>query len=184
MSKKNKLNPCIISSREGMEAVVADIVGLKLDLAKKQAEMEKEIAEVQKRYQQPMLDLSKLIETKEAGVFIFCQGHREELFKDRKSIDTVLAVVGFEITPPRVEMIASKDKWGNVATRLEGLAWGADYIRQPDPAVNKEALIANRANFTRQQLAQAGIKFEQDENFFIRPKSEIAEQTIVNQEAA
>jgi phage host-nuclease inhibitor protein Gam len=176
--KRPKLEPCIITSRPALEAVVADVVRLKLEHAQAIAAMEREIADVQKRHQDTLLGLVSRIEAREAGVYVFCQKHRQELFPEKKSLDLLLATVGFEMTPPRVEKISRKDTFGNVAMRLADLMWGDDYIRYPDPEVNKEKLLSDRAILSPEQLAQVGVKIEQDENFFIRPKSEVAEQTV------
>jgi len=175
---KRKIEPCIITTREGLETVVADVVRLKLEFAQATAAMEREIADVQKRHQESLLNIGRQIETREAGVFVYCQRNRAALFIDKKSIDLLLATVGFETTPHRVEKVTNKDTWPKIGLRLEGLDWGAAYVRYPDPEVNKEKLIADRQLLTPEQLKEAGIKIEQDENFFIRPKSEVAQQSV------
>jgi phage host-nuclease inhibitor protein Gam len=176
--KRQKLEPCIITSRAGLEAVVADVVKLKLELAEATAVMEQEIADVQKRHQEKLLALNRQMEAREAGVFVYCQKNRAALFTDKKSLDLLLATVGFEMTPPRVEKVSRKDTFGQIGLRLENLDWGAAYVRYPDPEVNKELILADRAKLKPEQLEQAGLKIEQDENFFIRPKSAVAEQSV------
>ena len=178
MSKKAKIIPVIVTSRESMEAHVADVVRLKLETAEKKAAMEKEIADVQKRHQAGLLVLERQVAIKEAGIFVYCQQHRAELFPDKKSIDTLLASVGFELTPFSVEKRSTKDTWGDIALRLEALDWGAQFVRENDPEVDKASLLAKRTTLTDEQLRAAGIRFDQDENFFIRPKSQVAEQTV------
>lgn len=176
--KRQKLEPCIITSRAALEASVADIVRLKLEHTEAIAQMEQEIAEVQKRHQERLLYLSRAMEVREAGVFVYCQKNRAELFPEKKSLDLLLATVGFETTPPRVEKRSRKDTFGEIGLRLEGLDWGAAYVRYPDPEINKEKLLADRTQITPEQLQEAGLRIEQDENFFIRPKSEVAEQSV------
>ena len=178
MNIKRKIEPCIVHSRQALEAVVADVVKLKLEHAQATAVMEQEIAEVQKRHQEELLALSRQLEAREAGVFVYCQKHRAALFTEKKSLDLLLATVGFELTPPRVEKLNSKDTFGKVAARLANSSWGEPYLRYPDPELNKERLLADRATLSAEQLHEAGLKIEQDENFFIRPKSEIAEQSV------
>jgi len=178
-TKKEKIIAVALLSREAMEATVADIVKLKLDHAQKTAAMEKEIAEVHKKHQDGILELCRQLESKEASVYTFCQRHRAELFPDKKSIDLLLAEVGFELTPHRVEKKSSKDTWGSIARRLQALDWaGEKYVREGDPEVDKQTLLKDREALTPEQLAEAGIKFDQDENFFIRPKSNVAAQTV------
>jgi len=178
MTKRKKLEPCIISSRSALETVVADVVKLKIEHTQATAAMEQEIAEVQKRHQENLLGISRQIEAREAGVFVYCQKNRAALFPQKKSLDLLLATVGFELTPPRVEKLSGKDTFGKIGLRLENLDWGAAYVRYPDPEVNKEKILADRAHLKPGQLQEAGLKIEQDENFFIRPRSEAIEQSV------
>jgi phage host-nuclease inhibitor protein Gam len=183
MPKKEKIIAVALLSREAMKSTVADIVRLKLEHAQKTAAMEAEIAEVQKRHQEGLLEVARQIESKEASVYTYCQRNRGELFPEKKSIDMLLAEVGFELTPHRVEKKAGKDTWSTIARRLQSLDWAGKYVRESDPEVDKHALLKDRTELTPTQLAEAGIKFEQDENFFIRPKSQVASDTV-RQEAA
>src|SRR3954466_328919 len=170
MTKRHKLEPCIISSRAALETVVADVVKLKLEHTQAITVMEQEIADVQKRHQENLLGIVRQIEAREAGVFVYCQKNRATLFPEKKSIDLLLATVGFEMTPPRVEKISGKDTFGKIGLRLENLEWGAAYVRYPDPEVNKERILTDRAQLKPEQLQEAGLTIEQDENFFIRPR--------------
>lgn len=185
MSKKAKFIPCLVISREGMDAAVADIVNLKLEITKETAEMEKEIAAIQKKYQPKILALSEAVETKEVGVMLFCEKNRDTLFPQKKSLELLVAEVGFEMNPPKVEKRRSKESWGVIAKRLLTLPWGESYVREADPEVDKQALISNRKTLTAEQLKEAGVDIIQEEQFFIRPKSEIAAATtVITEEAA
>src|SRR5215813_4959822 len=97
--KHKKLEPCIISSRAALETVVADVVKLKIEYTQASAVMEQEIADVQKRHQENLLGISRQIEAREAGVFVFCQKNRAALFPEKKSLDLLFATIGFELTP-------------------------------------------------------------------------------------
>lgn len=184
MPRKKKIIAVVLTSREGLEAAVADTVRLKLAHAQATAAMEAEIADIQKRHQDKLLDLAHQIEAKEASVYTYCQRHRGELFQEKKSLDLLLAEIGFENTPPRVEKRSGKDTWGQIARRLEAVDWGTGFVREPDPEVNKQALLAARETLTDDQLKEAGIRFDQDENFFIRPKSQVAQDTTLQEAAA
>lgn len=177
MSKKQNCTPPVITSREAMESVVADIVRLKLERIGRQAIMEAEMAAATKRHEPGILDLDKQIEVKEAGVYLYCTKNRATLFEKAKSIETLLATVGFEFNPHTVEKKRKADTWSAIAKRLLGLDWGAPYVAEADPAVDKNALRNDRARLTKEQLAEAGIEIVQEEQFYIRPKSNIAEQS-------
>ena len=111
-------------------------------------------------------------------MFVYCQKNRVALFPEKKSLDLLLATVGFELIPPRVDKLSGKDTFGKIGLRLENLDWGAAYVRYPDPEVNKEKILADRTKLKPEQLREAGLTIEQDENFFIRPRSDIAEQSV------
>src|SRR5580700_4227568 len=114
MSKKEKMQIVPILSREALEVVVAEVATLKILHAAAKADMELEIARVQERHQEKMLSLGKRIEVREAGIFIYCQQHRAQLFPDKKSIDFLLATVGFRTEPPSVEKSSRKDTWSAI----------------------------------------------------------------------
>lgn len=167
-----------LTSREAMLGVVAEVVRLKLQHASLTAEMESEIAATQKRFAGRLDTLAEKIGERETVVHEYCTAHRRELFPDRKSIDMPGAVIGFELTPWRVETTSRKVTWKEVVVRLLRLAWGKAYVRQPPAQPDKEALLSDRERLTEEQLTAAGVKFAQDEQFFIRPKSEIVEPTV------
>jgi phage host-nuclease inhibitor protein Gam len=179
MSKREKIRTLPIISREALDAAVAEVATLKLKYAAAKAAMELEIARVQERHQEQMLALGKQIEISEAGVFVYCQQHRAQLFPDKKSIDFLLATVGYRTEPPSVEKSSRKDTWSAIAQRLETLEWGARYVNSPVPEVDKKALLADREKLSLEQLSEAGIRFEQDELFYISPKSEVAARTVL-----
>lgn len=164
-----------ITSPEALDARVAAVVRLKIQHTAAVADMEAEIAAVQKRHTPTITKLSEEIAGQEADILAHCQAHRPTLFAEKKSRECPAAVFGFELTPPRVETAGRKLKWKDVVARLVRLPWGKAYVRQAEPKPDKEALLADREKLTPEQLVAAGIVFEQDEQFFIRPKSESAE---------
>ena len=198
--KKTKIEPILISSRESMMSHVTDIVRAKLKHAKLKAELELEKSKLDRKYQEDFDDLGREIATKEAGVQLFCQQHRKTEFVGKKSIDLTLAVVGFELTPASVEKVRSKDTWDEIAARMAGLRIerrddagnlelgpdnkpvlvfdGSDYVSYAEPALNKITIKADRALIPGEVFTTVGIRIVEDEIFYIRPKSEVAEATV------
>ena len=166
-----------LTSPEAIDALVAVVVRLKIKHTAATAEMEAEVAAVQKRHTPRVSSLADEIAGCEKDLLAYCTAHRAQMFPEKKSRETPTAVFGFELTPPRVETSSKKLKWKDVIARLQRLPWGSAYVRQPEPKPDKEALLADREKLTPEQLTAAGIAFEQDEQFFIRPKSESAEAT-------
>lgn len=183
--KTEKAKPPVLQTREGMEAAVNDYTQFKLKHLAVTAKMEQEKAAVEKKFQEELNALGREIETTFASVQNYCVLHRAELVTDdKKSFDTVSARVGFSLTPHRVEKRSAKETFGAIAKRLLGLVFMdgdkvildcEQYVREADPDLDKNKLLADRSKIPQAFQVAMGIKFEQDENFFIEPKSELAE---------
>lgn len=167
-----------ITSPEALDSAVADVVRLKIKRTKLVATKDEEVAAVEKRHQEKITTVDDEIAAAEQSVQEYCKAHRVELFPEKKSRDTSLAEFGFELTPPRVETANRKITWKDVVTRLGRLPWGRAYLKQSPPTPDKNSLLNDREKFTEEQKTAAGIQFCQDEQFFIRPKPETAEETV------
>ena len=165
-----------ISAAEALDAAkVARIVSLKNQYTAARAAADAEVIAVENRHQLTLTTLADKIAEAETEAFDYCAAHRDGLFCEKKSRETALAVFGFELTPPRVETSSRRIAVKDVVTRLLRLTWGRAYVRQAAPALDKNALLADRERLTDEQCLAAGIQFLQDEQFFIRPKPETAE---------
>lgn len=169
-----------ITSLESLDTTVAEVVRLKIKLTQKTAAKDAEVAALEKRHTAGTTELCERIAALEHDVQAWCDAHRAEMFTERKSRETSLAVFGFEMTPPRVETSSRKIKWSDVVARLLRLPWGKAYLNRPEPKPDKQALLADREKLTPEQITAAGIQFCQDEQFFIRPKPETAAETTGN----
>jgi len=172
-----------ITSVEALDSHVSEIVRLKIQHAAQTAQMEMEIATIQKRFAPKLANLCDGIRSAEADAQIYCEANRAAIFPERKSRETISATFGFELTPPRVETAGKRIKWKDVVDRLARLSWGAAYLRQADARPDKEALLADRQRLSAEQCTSAGIEFVQDEQFFIRPKPESAQVTVLREAA-
>jgi phage host-nuclease inhibitor protein Gam len=161
-----------ITSPESLDAQVAEVIRLKVAIVANMAAMEQQKAAVEKLFAEPIGTLHD-----------YCEAHRAELFTDKKSRDTLTAIIGYEFTPWRVETGRKKITWKEVIGRLQDLDWGGTYVKDGDPKLDKEALLRDQAELDDKKQLAAGIKFERDEQFFIRPKSKIADQTVVKEAA-
>jgi phage host-nuclease inhibitor protein Gam len=166
-----------ITSIESLESAVAEVVRNKSLHTKAAATRDAEIAALTQTHQANLTTLADQIADSESVIHDYCTAHRAELFVDKKSRDTSLAVFGFELTPWRIETANKKIKWKDVVKRLLRNAWGKVYVRKPAPQPDKEALLADREKLTEAQQQAAGVQFCQDEQFFIRPKPETAAAT-------
>ena len=166
-----------IASTAALDSVVADLVRMQLRLTELEVRRDSELAEVEKRHQAKLMAVRDNIRATEENVQAYCKAHRAELFPETKSRETALAHFGFELTPWRVELASRRLKIRDVIQRLLRSAWGKVYLRQPDPQLDKEMILADRQTLTPERLAEAGLQITRDEQFFVRPKLETAEAT-------
>lgn len=185
MPKKTKLQPVLISSREGMHAVVSHLVGSKLGLAAMQIAIEEEKAAIDRKYQEQIDELERDIQIHESGLQVWATQNPHE-FSGKKSIDLPAAKFGFRTGPHKVEKAKGVKNWDEVVSRLactvvqDGetvLFNGEDFIRYGAPAVDKDALLSAREVIPAEALKAAGVVFDQEEFFFFEPKSEVLEAT-------
>jgi phage host-nuclease inhibitor protein Gam len=188
MKKQPKVPAISIVSREAMVTTVNGIVIAKLRHAEITAQMEQEIVAVQKRYQDRLDELGREIQSKETSVQLYCEQHRDTEFTEKKSLDLTLATVGFRETPFRVEKSKAKDTWEEIALRMAGieikegekvLFSGADYVTYADPTLAKSILLQDRTQIPETVLKTVGIRFAYDEVFYITPKSDIAQGSVL-----
>lgn len=113
-----------ITSVDALDAAVAQACILKIHQTKTMAQMEAEIATIQKKFAPELESGLAEIAEQETSILNYCAANRVALFAEKKSRETPAAVIGFELTPPRVETSSKKTKWSDVVARLLRLDWG------------------------------------------------------------
>ncbi len=150
-------------------------VELRLSLVQAEANHQARVAELNSGFDYLVQASRDELASLETSLQLFAEGRKEELFKEPKSREYANATLGFRLSPPAVGKRVSKDTFEAIGLRLENLPWGEPYCTYKGPVVDKEALLRDRAQLTEEQLKEAGICFEQTENFFIEPKAAAAE---------
>ena len=182
--KKTKIKPVLIHSRDGMLAVVAELVSDKLALKELQIQIEQQKAAIDARYQERVDELARQIQMAEGGLHVWSDQNPGE-FDGKKSIDLPSARFGFRLCPPKVEKGKGVKNFDEVLARLastvvqdacgQPVFIGENFIRDGSPSIDKERLIAERANIPAAAFKAAGFTIDQDEVFFFEPKSEVLE---------
>jgi phage host-nuclease inhibitor protein Gam len=157
-----------IQTRQELDVVVENIVNLQLDRSELEQEQEREIAGVRQKYRVPLAELDRYLLLETAWVETWARAN-PTAFPEKRSLACTHATIGFRVSPPRIDRASRKWTWSEIARKLSELAWGRRYLRQPAPEVNKEALLADRAELVPAELRQAGLKIVQEERFFITP---------------
>lgn len=182
--KKQETPSLVISSRAAMIRTVGDIVTAKLRHAELTARMEQEIAAIRQRHHERLTTLAQEIQSKQAGVQSYCEQHRSTEFSEKKSLDLEIATIGFRETPYRVEKARAKDTWEEIAARMAAITTrdaqgqpvftGEQYLTYSQPTLAKSLLLQHRPKIPEQVLKAAGIRFTNDELFYITPRSHVA----------
>lgn len=174
-----------IQNRQQLESVLENIVHLQQNRAELESDQEREITGVRQKYRTPLAELDRYLLLETTWVETWAR-ENTDAFSDRRTLACTHASIGFRVSPPRIERASRKWTWSEVAVKLSELAWGRRYLRQPAPEVNKEALLADRADLEAPELRKVGIKIVQDERFFITPHgpAESATADLAWQEAA
>ena len=160
-----------ITTRQELDAVVENIVQLQLERAELEQTLERELAEVRQRYRRPLAEIDRFLLMELRWVEDWAERH-PGLFGAAQSLELTHAVIGFRVTPPRVDRASRRWTWAEIAAKLGEVGWGRRYLRQAAPEVNKEALLADRAELLPAELKLVGLKIAQDRRFFLTPHRE------------
>lgn len=182
MHKHNRRNTqsvaaLVLTSEEAMLGTLNRYVELKLAIAGATAAHEQEVAELNSAFDDAVQADRQELAMLESSVQLFCVNHREALFSgDKKSKEFANATVGFRNNPPSVGKRITRDSFEAIALRMDETEWGEPYIVWK-PSLDKEMLLRDRAQLTELQLREAGLRFDQDEFFFIEPSSAAIERS-------
>lgn len=158
-------------SRRELEALVARAVRCRLEADAIRVEVDREVAAVRARHQPSLERAESAAQESHEAVRTWADGHRGESFGGRKTMKCLHATIGYRSKPPRVERIRAHAKWGAIAVAMQSQPWASNYVRmpEPEPELNKEALLANRRKLPPGALAHAGLRVvEGEEQFFLK----------------
>lgn len=177
--KKKATRPhLLLASEEAMLGALNRYCTLRLDVERRTAKHERDIAKLNTEFDESIQSDREELAGLETSLQLFAQNHREKLFNEPKSRSYPNAVLGFRISPPSVGRVVEKEKWDIIAERVESLPWGEPYVKEGKPSLNKEAILRDRQSLTQEQLAEAGLKIEQGETFFIEPTAASADRHV------
>ena len=177
--KKSKITRAamVLTSEDAMLGTLNRYVELKLSIAGAVAAHEQKLAELNSQFDKSMQSQREELAMLESSVQLYALRYRKELFPgEKKSKEFPNAEIGFRTNPPSVAKRLSKDTFEAIARRLDETKWGEAYV-QWSPALDKEALLRDRAQIPEENLAAVGLRFDQEEYFFIKPSSEAIERS-------
>ncbi len=187
MKKPKTKQPYLtLATEEALVGAINRHAELALVLKEEDAANEAKVAALNTEHTEATQERRDELGRLESSIHLFCTTNRKALFPDEsksKSKEYPNAIIGFRLGNHSVGTIIPKESQATIALRLDQLPWGEPYVKWT-PSVAKDALLRDRLILTPEQLAQAGIRFEQDEKFFIDPTAKSAERVTIKEEVA
>ena len=134
-----------------------------------EAEIELAKQDIVRKYENRLQTLNDQREEAVEALQTYCEHHREDLFKNRKSMELAHGTIGFRMGTPRVEK-SKKVTWEGVLESLKAI--DPQFVRVEEKP-NKELIIASRNTAEiSARLEAAGVTVVQEETFFVEAKDE------------
>lgn len=171
MSKKIKATD-IALTEDQVATLVGEITEASTRRDRVLATMNRRLDEVRAQYESELSALGSEIDAKTRQVQAWTLANRSQ-FEERRSRDYARGTIGLRTgnwTVTTLKGVTIKE----AVKRLLSFRWGKEFVRNPDPQLNKEALLANREKIKPERLLAAGLSFEREETFFLEPKTDDA----------
>jgi phage host-nuclease inhibitor protein Gam len=183
--KKKTVTPhLVLATEEALIGAINRHAELALVLKEEDAAHETKVAALNTEHTDATQERRDELARLESSIHLYATTNRETLFPgEKKSKEYPNAIIGFRLGNHSVGTIIPKETQATIALRLDALEWGEPYVKWT-PAMDKDALLRDRLVLTPAQLAQAGIKFEQAERFFIDPAASSAARVTREEVAA
>ncbi|WP_304223049.1 host-nuclease inhibitor Gam family protein [Gracilinema caldarium] len=149
-----------LQSLADVDKALKELCALEAEIERIDSEGEKQIAAIKAKTAEAGKDLRERVKEISATIKAFCDYHKGEYFKDKKSIDLAFGTIGYRLTPPSISI----SKQTLPLMKQLGMA---GYIRIKEE-VDKEALLTLDDDI----LAQIEAVKKQKNEFFIQPKRE------------
>ena len=168
-------------TREAADEAFAKYAKAEAQSAKITAEIELQCAKIREKY---AAQLSALAVEKEESFSVlqaFAQENKQELFTKKKSLEMAHGIIGFRTGTPKLKTIKGFT-WASVLELLKEFL--PDYVRKTEEPA-KDRLLADRDAELEiggqkvtmaDRMAKCGVRVDQEEAFYVEPKSEEAQQ--------
>lgn len=155
-----------LETQEDFRAAVTQIAADMLAERELKNALDARLQAVRLEFETDLLDLAQDIELRTELCAEYATRHPDLFPRDAKSLDLGVAVVGFRTGTPKVKALK---RWTLSAAldAIKSRKW-FQFIRTTEE-LDKEAIIAARAEFPNDKLAAVGLAVVQDETFFVQP---------------
>lgn len=159
-----------INTRDEAESAMQQLAKYTHKRDKVMAKMNQELTDVRARYENEITQHGETISAQEKALKKWAD-RSPELFGKLRSLKMTHGIIGYRIGQPAVKLITGISVDRAIAFVKERLP---QFIRVKEE-IDKEGILAERANLTGAELALAGLRIEQAEKFFVEPeKDEVA----------
>ena len=128
---------------------------------------DQEIQKIQDIYNPEIEAADKSIDAKIAMLAVWAKERRKDLFGDKKSYETPLAILSFRYGNPTLKLLSSKDSWDDVIAQLKADKEGKEFVKVKEEA-DKRGLMKKAAEW----LAKFRLRVTQSETFAVDPKTD------------
>ena len=128
---------------------------------------DQEIQAVQDKYNPQIEASDRSINAKIAMIAVWAKEHRKDLFGDKKSYETPLAILSFRYGNPTLKLLSSKDSWDDVIAELKADKVGKQFVKVKEEA-DKRGLMKKAAEW----LAKFRLRVTQSETSAVDPKTD------------
>jgi phage host-nuclease inhibitor protein Gam len=162
-----------IETQEELRATVAQIAADMIVARATRTNMEAELAEIRAKYESELVPLDQQIEDATELVATYATQHPDLFPAKARSLDLVVATIGFRTGQPKVKVLK---RWTAAAVfaAIKERRW--PFIRTAEE-LDKEAIIGARDKFDNDTLKLVGLSVVQDERFYVEPKDLEAQPT-------
>jgi len=152
--------------------LVGEVTALQINLDAEEAEQNGELDDVRRKHGSRIKTLQQRIAERTGLVEGWAESNKDT-FATKRSLDFARGTIGFRLGQWQVKTRA-KMTFKKVVEILKELPGGRTFLREREPDLDKESLIAARATLTTEQLTVMGVRIVQEETFYIEPKTEEA----------
>lgn len=181
MTRKQLIDQARRLTHDNVARMSGDVVQLRLEVQKLDNARKRRKAAADKEYEDRAAPHLAGIKDRQAILETWAALHKDEQ-PGRRSWVFPRAIIGWRKAGPTVKT-KSRVKIVDVVARLLQVPWGKTYLRQADPQLDKDALLRDRDQLTRDQLDSLGIKFDDPDKFYVDPPNEKAEHSATENAA-
>jgi phage host-nuclease inhibitor protein Gam len=171
-ARVKKVGPAI-ETREEMEECVRRICLATIRLDELRADLDARLAAIRAGFEERIAATGEELKAQMVQAEEWAEAHRDE-FAGKKSIAMVHGTVGFRTGMPRLATLKGW-KWDAVLRVLR--EQHPEFVRTK-AEVDKDLLLARRADLGDGALRDLGVEVKQDESFFVDPNRDTARAAV------